>query len=417
MNKYLLLFLACVVPLQLYSNLRGFKLDGIYYTINGDEAIVSPGPFALIAKTDIYGNEEYSRDYVGDVVIPESAVYDGKEYRVTEIGEMAFWMCRDLTSVTIPSSIVTIGDEAFYDCISLRSITIPESVTSIGNRIIYGCNGLESIFGPYASEDHRLLVMDGEVKGIADHGLSTCIVPDNVTHIGFLAFAYCGFSSIILPESVTQIEGSAFSHCLNLESIIIPNSITKIEDFTFSNCRKLKDVVLSATLTEIGGGCFEQCENLQSIDIPNSVKKIKFLAFEDCNSLKSVIIPESVTSIGSNAFSKCKNLKSVIVKVPNPNDIYMDTDVFINSNTDDCVLQVPAGSVDLYRNAPQWRDFKSIVEIPDAALNMLQNDDDCNSAIYDLTGMRVTMPQDGKIYIVNGKKIYYRNQQDIIIKQ
>lgn len=318
-------------------------------------------------------------------------------------------MCRDLTSVTIPSSIVTIGDEAFYDCISLRSITIPESVTSIGNRIIYGCNGLETIFGPYASEDHRLLVMDGEVKGIADHGLSTCIVPDNVTHIGFSAFAYCSFSSIILPESVTEIEGGAFSHCLNLESIIIPNSITKIEDYTFSNCRKLKDVVLSATLTEIGGGCFEQCENLQSIDIPNSVKKIGFHAFDDCNSLKTVIIPESVTSIGSNAFSKCEALKSIIVRVENPNDIYMDIDVFKGSNTDYCVLQVPAGSVDLYRNAPQWRDFKSIVKIPDAALNSLENYDDCDATIYDLNGMTVTMPQDGKIYIVNGKKIYYRN--------
>ena len=69
----------------------------------------------------------------GDVVIPEG---------VTEIGELAFFSCRGLTSVTIPDCVTEIGEDSFAGCMSLTSMTIlgrpevkkvwlPDSVVSI----------------------------------------------------------------------------------------------------------------------------------------------------------------------------------------------------------------------------------------------------------------------------------------------
>ena len=56
---------------------------------------------------------DYSNEYSGNVVIPESVTYNGNTYPVTSIGSSAFYYCSGLTSVTIPNSLTSIGDAAF----------------------------------------------------------------------------------------------------------------------------------------------------------------------------------------------------------------------------------------------------------------------------------------------------------------
>jgi hypothetical protein len=88
---------------------------------------------------------DYSNEYTGNVVIPESVTYDGVTYSVTSIGEMAFSDCSGLTSLTIPNCVTSIGRSAFYGCSGLTSIIIGNSVTSIGNSAFYDCSGLTSV--------------------------------------------------------------------------------------------------------------------------------------------------------------------------------------------------------------------------------------------------------------------------------
>ena len=92
-------------------------------------------------------------------IIPDSVI---------SIGQMAFFQCCNLTSITIPDSVTSIGIGAFFECLSLTSITIPDSVTSIGIGTFYCCVGLTSIE-----------------------------IPDSVTSIGEEAFTYC--------ESLTDV--------------------------------------------------------------------------------------------------------------------------------------------------------------------------------------------------------------------
>ena len=83
--------------------------------------------------------------YKGNIIIPETVVFNERTYRVTSIGKEAFAFCYPLTSITIPNSVKSIGWKAFLDCEPLKEICIPNSVTSIGRHAFDGCDSLLSI--------------------------------------------------------------------------------------------------------------------------------------------------------------------------------------------------------------------------------------------------------------------------------
>ncbi len=87
-------------------------------------------------------------DYDGDIVIPEKVESEKLPYCVTSIGDWAFELCTELTSITIPKGVTNIGSYAFFACKSLKVIALPESVTCIGDSAFNSCDSLTSITLP-----------------------------------------------------------------------------------------------------------------------------------------------------------------------------------------------------------------------------------------------------------------------------
>ena len=233
---------------------------------------------------------------------------------VTSIAAGAFKACSSLTSINIPSSVTSIGESAFSYCRSLTSINIPSSVTSIGKSAFSDCHSLTSINIPSS------VTSIGEFVFSECHSLTSINIPSSVTSIGWSAFSGCSsLTSINIPSSVTSIDGYAFSYCSSLTSINIPNSVTRIEREVFSNCSSLTSVNIPSSVTSIERSAFRACSSLTSINIPSSVTSIAAGAFRACSSLTSINIPSSVTSIGSSAFRGCSALTAFTVDANNPN--------------------------------------------------------------------------------------------------
>ena len=117
-----LLLLTLLLPATALAH--DFEVDGIYYNIDGNEAIVT------------YGTTRYA----GDVIIPPSVTYEGTTYSVTTIGEHAFRYCFNTLSVTLPSTITTIVDEAFFNSLGLSSIIVDSGNPKFDSRD--GCNAI-----------------------------------------------------------------------------------------------------------------------------------------------------------------------------------------------------------------------------------------------------------------------------------
>ena len=101
------------------------KINDLWYILDPDEKV---------AKLIHYKDTAYS----GILVIPPSVDYKGITYKVTSIDEHAFCECENLTSITIPESIVSIGSQAFYNCYRLSSIYSlnPTPPSCAGNTFI-----------------------------------------------------------------------------------------------------------------------------------------------------------------------------------------------------------------------------------------------------------------------------------------
>lgn len=231
---------------------------------------IDDSPVSLLFKYNSDNTAEViknTRRYKGNVVIPKTTTYDGKEYTVTKIGDNAFKNCNGMTTIDIPNSVSSIGSYAFFCCSGLTSITIPNSVTSIGSSAFVECIGL---------------------------------------------------TSITIPNSVTSIGSSAFSSCTGLTAITIPNSITKIEERVFESCTGLTSIDIPNNVTSIGGNAFSGCSGLVSVTIPESVNSIGDYSFFGCNSLSNITLKNrNPFEIDLVFFSMDKDIyATAILKVP-----------------------------------------------------------------------------------------------------
>jgi len=222
---------------------------------------------------------------------------------VTSIGEVSFFR-NNLTSITIPNSVIAIGDGAFLGN-NLTNIVIPDNVISIGARA-FQANNLNNI------TIANSVIFIGE-WAFAGNNLTSITIPNSVTFIGEGAFAgNVNLTSINVSQNNTKyssINGVLYNkNVTDLISyparkagvVIIPNSVISIGEWAFAG-NNLTNFTIPNSITSIGNGAFYG-NNLTSITIPNSVTFIGDEAFSE-NNLTSITISNSVTSIGERTFA------------------------------------------------------------------------------------------------------------------
>ena len=239
---------------------------------------------------------------------------------VTHVGNYAFYLCSEITSVktagsvksigssafggskwedpmklskvTLSEGLETIGSNAFTDCYELTSVTIPDSVTSIDYGAFYQCHSLIEVkFGKGLKEIGGLAFMYCE-------SLQEIVIPDSVTTLGYWAFSYCtGVTKLIIGKGVTNMEEEVFSNMSSLSSVTIPGNIKTLPSHTFYNCRRLSEVTFEEGLETIGYSAFYYCSSLESVQLPASIKRLENWAFAGCSNLSYVYFQSSAPSV------------------------------------------------------------------------------------------------------------------------
>lgn len=285
----------------------------------------------------------------GTTIVPEG---------VTEIDDGAFSYCMNLTEISLPSTLIEIGMYAFKNSSLTGTLGLPNSLQTIGPMAFAGNN----LSGTLILPENLTEVSYETFYNNAFTG--DLIIPDKVVKIGDSAFKNNDFDGVlILPDGLYSIGGWAFAGTSFIGELLLPSNLRELGEEAFSGTRFTK-VLLPETLSYIGRGAFLDCSRIQgTVTVPDNIVKIPESCFRGCTGLGGVVLGVNLSSIDENAFAYCHNLTSVVCMAEEPP--VLAENAFEGVPRDNFTIEVPAGSVDKYKRAEGWREFKRIAEYSD----------------------------------------------------
>jgi len=121
-----------------------------------------------------------------------------------------------LKEIVLPQGLQEIGYAAFYHCDNLSSVSIPESVINVSDKAFAHTAWVKNFYSDTNSDDNAN----------GDFLIS-----------GGVLVAYRGSSAdVIVPEGVRIIAGGAFEDHSEIKTVVLPESLQNIDEKAFRGC-------------------------------------------------------------------------------------------------------------------------------------------------------------------------------------
>ena len=240
------------------------------------------------------------------------------ENGVQTLGDYAFSGCENLTSVSIPDSMIedSIPVSAFDNCPKLASISVSK------NNACYSSEN-----GVLFDKDKRKLLYYP-----AGNTQKEYTIPDNVESLTSSWQNCSALTKVFIPESVSYIDGDTFKECLNLTAIEVAENNPNY----FS-----ENGVLFQKIYQNNSDWIESAEST------SSEYSVQLMRYPVGNSRTEYTIPENVSYITSGAFAGCVHLKNIYVSENNTRYLSENGVLFSKDHEDYINLeQYPAGKTE-----------------------------------------------------------------------
>lgn len=191
---------------------------------------------------------------------------------VTSVSYEAFALCKNLNSVTIPSTVKTIGIRSFYGT-KISKITVPSKTKTIGQGSFGSCKSLKTIVMPgdfklklEEDTDDKLWYVTSDQSAVDTITFNTKLKLANVSYLSAnnlvvakndpsyqsiegVIYTKDGKGIVRVPQKRTELKIKEGCTEFNMQSVLY-NS-TDSEGDEFNNCSKLKKIVIPSSVKSI----------------------------------------------------------------------------------------------------------------------------------------------------------------------
>ena len=171
------------------------------------------------------------------------------------------------------------------------------------------------------------------------------------------------------------------------------------------------------TITTINPMAFLQNTNITSVVFPSTLVEIGWQAFMGCTEIETLHFPASLEKIGNSAFycfydepSALQSIKLDGAMPPTCGEMVFGSTSYPSGVSQDVVVIVPEGKVDLYRSTKGWNYFFVITDDENwQSIDEIEDGQKLNPAqpMYDMQGQSVdasyqgVVVQDGRKYLLH----------------
>ena len=287
-------------PGRLPSNLKSLTVTGTHTSIPDMAFAMLQNVTQITIENDgdapvtSYGDFSYYRTAVTEQTFAEGVTHIGesafRETRLTSVslpgslgggaGAASFSNIPTLADIELEEGITQIADAMFYASVTagetneddgysynvwrslITSLTIPSSVVSIGASAFYGV-GMQTYMEP-AAPDYQPLAY---TQGTRNAGFTVTFAANGeLTQIGAYAFAGGGAQTLALPASLSVVSAYAFFNNLYLENVTFggaeqQSSLSQLWAYAFDGCGQLVSATIHAAAVPAYGLAADPEEN------------------------------------------------------------------------------------------------------------------------------------------------------------
>ena len=275
------------------------------------------------------------------------------------------WECE----LQLSDNIKWIGDSDYGHCSTPRFrgiLHVPSKLKNIPAGLFAGMGSNGSFTGNIEIPQGVTEIGEAAFKASLKNRVDVTI-PKGVKKINHIAFFGLRFSSLKFNDDLEVIGQSAFEGASIPFHVELPKSLIRVDEEAFLYCGIEGELVIPEGCLEIGRMAFAGC-SFTKITLPSKLEYINNEAFYSVGPITELTIPKYVDWIGYRAFGDNRYLQTVISLNPEPPT--MKDNVFEGIYFDKVILQVPEQSVELYRKADGWKEFKNITAYRELAFNV-----------------------------------------------